>query len=101
MIKKKLVVKNGSYQTRDGQEKNRWVTIGALHEYEGREYITLDGHIALPALIKDGDTRVFVSLFDPDNKGPARPQGGGGASNDFNDDVPFAECGHGGAWRVV
>lgn len=83
MIKKELVVSNGGYTTKDGQEKTRWVKIGAVHEYEGKQYITLDGHIALPALIKDGDTRVFVNLFDP------KSRDGGAPKKDFDDDMPF------------
>ena len=86
MIKKKLVVSNGQYTTRDGQEKTRWLTIGALHEHEGRHYITLDGHISLAALIREGDTRVFANLFDPD---PPRQQTPAPPAADPNDDIPF------------
>lgn len=97
MIKKKLVVANGEYQTRDGQTKTRWVTVGALHEHEGRHYVTLDRHINLAGLEhKEGDNRVFANLFDPDQdrQGPAsspsfRAQAPTPAKPDFDDDVPF------------
>lgn len=99
MITKRLVVKNGSYQ-KDGEEKSRWLQIGAVHEYEGREYITLDRHVNLAGLpTKDGETRVFVSIFDADEqqgkasapKAAKRPAGK--PSYDFADDdlsdIPF------------
>jgi hypothetical protein len=90
MIKKKLVVANGEYQTSDGATKTRWVSVGALHEYEGRHYITLDGHIALPALIKEGDTRVFCNLFDPDPpKQGWQGQAPAQEKPSFDDDLPF------------
>ena len=67
MIKKKLVVANGKYITKDGSEKTRWVNVGALHEHEGKKYITLDRHINLSGLErKEGETRIFVNFFDPE-----------------------------------
>jgi hypothetical protein len=95
MITKKLMVKNGSYQ-KDGEEKNRWLQIGAVHEYEGREYITLDRYVNLAGLpTKDGDTRVFVSMFDNDDSAKpaaaARPRKPAAADVPFDDDstIPF------------
>ena len=104
-ILKNLVVKNGSYLTRDGQEKNRWLTIGQLHSGQnGNDYVTLDAHINLAALPrKDGDTRVMVSLFDPkvaEDGGSGRGSGGRAQAQvpkqsgkddglEFDDDIPF------------
>ena len=89
MIKKKLVVANGKYTTKDGSEKTRWVNIGALHEHEGKAYITLDAHITLAGLErKEGDTRVFANLFDPEPYQP-RPQAAQAESGDFDDNIPF------------
>ena len=48
-ILKNLVVKNGSYTTRDGQEKHRYLTIGQLHAGQNGEYITLDAYVNLAA----------------------------------------------------
>jgi hypothetical protein len=92
MIKQNLVVKNGSYTTRDGQEKHRYLTIGQLHEHDGRMYVTLDSHINLAAIPrKDGDTRVMVSLYDPkprDGEAP-KQQAVADVPNDFDSDIPF------------
>jgi hypothetical protein len=65
MIIKKLVVTNGSYQ-KDGKEKTRWLTIGALHQKEdGSQFITMDRHINLGA-VDSKDGKVFVNLFEPE-----------------------------------
>jgi len=92
MIKKKLVVANGSYP-KDGVEKTRWVSIGALHEHEGKHYITLDRHINLAGLEhKEGDTRVFANLFDPEpyqSNGAAQPKPQEKVTQGFDDAIPF------------
>ena len=89
MIKTNLVVANGSYTDRNGSEKKRWVTIGALHAHDGREYVTLDRHINLAGLdFKEGETRIFASLFDPRPQ-EARAAAGKPAQPEFNDDVPW------------
>jgi len=54
MIKKRLVVKNGSYTNKDGQEKNSYVTIGHIHDGQYGEYITLESHINLAAFPRRG-----------------------------------------------
>lgn len=92
MIKKNLVVKNGSYSTRDGQTKHRYLTIGQLHAgNDGNDYITLDSHINLAAIPrKDGDTRVMVSLYDPKPRdGEAPKQSAAVVDDGFGDDIPF------------
>lgn len=91
-IKMNLVVKNGSYTTRDGKEKHRYLTIGQLHDGQNGEYITLDAHINLAALPrKDGDTRVMVSLYEPrDEQKPARETRGRQPASDVpDDDLPW------------
>lgn len=68
-ILKNIVVTNGTYTTRDGQEKKRYVTIGHVHEGQHGQYITLDAHVNLAGFErKQGDTRVFANLYDADNK---------------------------------
>ncbi len=92
-ILKNLVVKNGSYTTRDGQEKHRYLTIGQIHAGQNGEYITIDAHINLAALPrKDGDTRVMVSLYEPRDAAGEKPRDAPTArqSADFVDsDVPW------------
>lgn len=66
MLKKQLSVVAHKYLDRDGQEKTVWKNIGAIHEHNGKSYITLDPMVNLAAIPrKDGDNRVFVSIFDP------------------------------------
>lgn len=68
-ILKNIVVTNGSYTDRDGNEKKRYVIIGQLHEGQHGEYLTLDAHVNLAGFErKEGDTRVFANLFDPKQK---------------------------------
>jgi hypothetical protein len=70
MIVKNLVVTNGEYTTRDGETKRRYVTIGQLHEHDGRQYITLDAHVNLAGFPrKEGESRVFANLYDPQPRG--------------------------------
>ena len=94
MIIKKLVVANGQYTAPDGTEKTRWLTIGALHRHEDKTYITLDRHINLAGLeTRDGDTRVFANLFDPEPRGPAPQRASLAPSREekmpFDDSIPF------------
>jgi hypothetical protein len=96
MIEKKLVVANGSY-TKDGAEKTRWVTIGALHEHDGKRYITLEAHINLAGFErKEGETRVFANLFNPEPYNNKFPEGAyaqkvppAEGGKDFDDEIPF------------
>ena len=91
MIKKKLVVTNGSYVTQGGQEKKRYKTIGHLHEGQHGHYITLDASVNLAAFPrKDDDDRVFVNLYDHEAR-QAREQTQHATGGDgFEDkDLPF------------
>jgi hypothetical protein len=73
MIVKELAIVTRVYTDRDGKEKKVWKNIGAIHEHEGRQYITLDSLINLAAVPrKDGDDRVFVSMFEPKPKQAAQ-----------------------------
>jgi hypothetical protein len=102
MIVKNLVVTNGEYTTRDGETKRRYVTIGQLHEHEGRQYITLDAYVSLAGFPrKEGESRVFANLYDPQPRGQeaqsaaprsemAPSRGGSTPSGEFqDDDIPF------------
>ena len=81
MIKKKLVVKNGAYTNKNGEEKTNWLVIGHEHDGEFGTYYTLDAHINLAAIPrKEGDTRVMVNAYDVEPKKSFK----GGDS-----DVPF------------
>ena len=89
MIKKELVVANGEYTNRNNETKTRWVNVGALHEHAGKHYITLDAHINLAGLErKEGDTRIFVNMFDPKKK-ESQPQSAPPSDDGFDSDIPF------------
>lgn len=102
MIIKKLMVPLEKYTDASGQEKTKWLQIGAIHTTRdgSREYMTLDPHISLQGLpqsnIEKGDKRVYVSMFDNDREtgtqGASRPSQG--AQKDLNEplgdsEVPF------------
>ena len=81
MIKKKLVVKNGSYTTKEGLEKTNWLVVGHEHSGQFGTYYTLDAHINLAAIPrKEGDTRVMVNDYDVEPKKSFKGD---------NNDVPF------------
>lgn len=106
-ILKDLAVVIDTYTDRNGAEKKKWLTIGQLHSSkEGREYITLDPHINLAAIpLKDGDSRVYVSMFEPkakvDAPAAAPAQSAKPAAAGMDDDVPFMQPFHAGMWRSV
>jgi hypothetical protein len=70
-----LKVANGKY-TKDGDEKTRWLTIGALLQGDGKMKLKLD---TIPISEFDG----WVQCFPVED----RPQQAG--DQGFNDDVPF------------
>jgi len=98
-ILKDLAVVQETYTDRNGEQKKKWLNIGQLHEHEGREYIVLYPHINLAALPrKEGDSRLFVSMFEPKakegekpaqtaSKAPANKPAASGFDDDS--DVPF------------
>jgi hypothetical protein len=74
-ILKNIVVTNGTYTTRDGQEKKRYVIIGQVHSGQHGDYVTLDAHVNLAGFErKEGDTRVFANLYDPKPREGDRPR---------------------------
>lgn len=104
-ILKKLVATTGKYTTADGVEKKRYTTIGHMHEGSHGDYITLDPGISLAGiyaqqvhagLVKPGDGRLFVNLYDDEkNKEGSKarrdvaPQANQSDKNEFDDDIPF------------
>ena len=105
-ILKDLAVVIDTYTDRNGAEKKKWLTIGQVHSSkEGREYITLEPHINLAAIPrKDGDSRVYVSMFEPKARGDApaaAPRGTPQTPPPMDDDVPFMQPFHAGLWRSV
>jgi hypothetical protein len=90
MIIKELAVVASTYTNQQGEEKKVWKNIGAIHtSKEGWEYMVLDPLVNLAAIPrKDGDNRVFVSMFEPKEKGKA-PAQSMKEMEDINDEIPF------------
>lgn len=76
MIIKELAVVADTYTDRNGNEKKKWLNIGHIHEAkDGRQYITLDPCVNLAAIPrKQGDSRVYVSMFEPRARDQATAQ---------------------------
>jgi len=89
-ILKNIVVTNGTYTTRDGQEKKRYVIIGQVHSGQHGDYVTLDAHVNLAGFErKEGDTRVFANLYDPRPKEGDRPRERPQQPDFVDSDVPW------------
>jgi hypothetical protein len=99
---KDVVVKNGTYM-KDGQEKGRYVNIGAMMASDdGGEFLILNRHINLAGFPNpDNRDSVVASLFSSDRDGgggqqqhaqqqhaqqqpPQQP-----GADDMDDDIPF------------
>ena len=98
-----LVVVTGEYQTRDGETKKKYLSIGARLEFDdGGSSLLIDRHINLAGLPGEGPVR--VSMFEPRpregqqsdpqpqqarnfSQQPAQAPASGGAG--FDDDIPF------------
>lgn len=93
-----LAVKLGTYTDAQGNEKGRWLTVGAvMQNQDGGKYIMLERWFN-PAGVPNPDNRsnVLLSMFEPqqrDGNGggrqrqqqrPAQQSGG-----DEGDDIPF------------
>lgn len=86
-----LCVAQRKYKDKNGQEKTVWLKIGEIHEHNGRQYGVIFPHINLAALPrKEGEDRLFFSLFEPKPKGEANPTPTQSQSaSDFESDIPF------------
>lgn len=64
-IIKELSVVVRTYE-KNGETKKVWKNIGAIHEGQHGQYMVLDSLVNLAAIPRrDGDDRVYVSMFDP------------------------------------
>lgn len=99
-ITKELCIVASTYTDASGTEKKRWQRIGHLHSgQDGKsDYITLDPLFNLAAIPrKQGDDRVFVSMFDPKPRegqqqsrpAASRPSSQKTAPDGFDDDIGF------------
>lgn len=102
-----LCVKTGTYQDREGNEKGRWMNVGALMEGENGPFIMLNACFNPAGLREEGREAILISCFEPQQqeqqdsrqqqRQAPRPSGKthgdrpGGPKNRIptGDDVPF------------
>lgn len=97
-----LAVKTDEYTNREGQQKAKWLNVGAvMQKDDGGKFILLERSFN-PAGVLNPDNRpnIILSMFSPkdrqqgppDHKDPASPQYRGasaGNSAGFTDDIPY------------
>lgn len=84
---KDLAVVVGKYQ-KDGQEKNRYLNVGAVFEKDGNKFILLSRTFNPAGVPGNADKdSVLISMFDvrDDSNISAQPQ----QSTEADDDIPF------------
>lgn len=93
-----LAVKLGTYNDAQGNERGRWLTVGAvMQNQDGGKFIMLERWFN-PAGVPNPDNRsnVLLSMFEPQqrdgNGGQQRPQQRQApqqSGGDVDDDIPF------------
>lgn len=85
---KKLMIKAGTYTTRDGEVKNNWKQIGIIKSNDNGEFALLDPTVNLAGFDRHGKDMLMVSIFSDDRK-PAQKSQVTSQEPDFDDDIPF------------
>jgi hypothetical protein len=84
------MVPNGKYTDQQGNEKTRWLNVGAVIENRnGNLNLVLN---AVPAPVQSNERMSWImNLFEPrQQQGQQSSQGGSqGPSQDHDDDIPF------------
>lgn len=93
---KDLAVKTGTYTNNYGEEKGRYMNVGAVMEGDdGGMFIMLNRYIDYGMLPTKNGESLLISAFDPKEPGQQRSSGNGsqGAArqpeDDLDDSVPF------------
>jgi hypothetical protein len=84
-----LVVKTGEWKDAQGNNKARWLNIGSMFQGDNGPFIVLDPWINLAGLPKNDRGTLFVSMFEPKNDRPGRPESSMIPAGDLNGDIPF------------
>jgi hypothetical protein len=85
VTRKTLSVVTGTY-TKDGQEKNNYMTVGNLIKTDNSEFIELNPYVNFTALPRK-DGRLLVSIFEEKSTQAAAPKP---AQNDSTEEsIPF------------
>lgn len=91
-----IAIKLGTYTDRQGQEKGRWLNVGAVMQGDdGNFFALLHRHVNLGGIPNpDGRDSVLASLF-PANRQQGQQQGHqpqqqeAQAPTDFDENIPF------------
>lgn len=94
-----ISVKSGTYVL-NGEQKNKYVNIGAMMETDKGPFLFLNAHANLAAFPRrEGSESVIASLFEPRDRdaAPSAPRSSSAtpsrapasAGEPFNDDIPF------------
>lgn len=93
-----IAVKVGSYVDNQGENKNRYMNIGAVMQGDNGPFILLDPMVNLAAAPREpGKDRVICSLFEPKDKSqqaapaaaPRQAPRPAPAAAPMDDDIPF------------
>ena len=93
MKTQRIAIKTGTYQGKDGTQKNRYKNIGELiTKDDGGMFVTLDATMISMQLFalanKDRSDKLVCSLFSDEPRVP-QTDGAGAAMASFEDDIPF------------
>jgi len=72
---KKIMVKNGTYKNRDGDEKTSWKEIGVIMtSQDGKEFCLLDPTVCLGGFQREaGKDKLIASIFEDKHKTDRQP----------------------------
>lgn len=96
MKKYDIVAVTGTYQNQQGEQKKRYLNVGAVIDTGNGPFIVLEKWFNPGALAEQGRDSVILSLFEPKKK-PEQIGNAGQASqnmqtppeNDFEQKIPF------------
>jgi len=73
---KKIMIANGKYTAKDGQEKSNWVELGVIMTSQaGKEFVLLDPTVNLAGFMREtGKDKLIASIFDGEQKPRASQQ---------------------------
>jgi len=81
------VATTGKYTDREGKEKNRYLTVGAVFVNERNQY-----SLKLEALPLGAEFSGWINFYEPKQRGEPKPEkpAAATANDDFQDtDIPF------------
>lgn len=84
---KDLMVANGKYKTKNGDEITEWVKIGVMADGQKGSYLLLEPHINIAAFKQEGQKSIMVSIFEQQKKEVSAADVA--KSKPFDDDMPF------------